>query len=241
MDNEGSNLERLDGFVQCFFLAQIIGLGLIIGVFYWSIAFGGGFSLSGAALFNWHPLLMTIGMIYLCGNAILTFRAFRNLHKIKLKLIHSSINGVALVFIVLGAVAVLANHIESGIANFYSIHSWVGLTAVLLYVAQAVIGFIAFLIPGLASPTKAKLLPYHVYVGHAVFVIGSVAAVSGINEKAVFKMPNTYSELGSEAVLLNLLGLLFVAFAAVVTYISTNVFYKRYSHPEDSELLAKTS
>lgn len=68
MDTERSNLEQLDGFVQCFFVAQIVGLALIVGVFYWCIAFGGGFSLSGAGLFNWHPLLMTIGMIYLLGN-----------------------------------------------------------------------------------------------------------------------------------------------------------------------------
>ena len=60
--------ERLDGFVQYFFLAQIVGLALILGIFYWSIAFAGGFSLSGDGLFNWHPLLMTIGMIYLMGN-----------------------------------------------------------------------------------------------------------------------------------------------------------------------------
>lgn len=242
METERSNLEQLDGFVQCFFVAQIVGLALILGVFYWCIAFGGGFSLSGAALFNWHPLLMTIGMIYLLGNGILTFRAFRNLHKNSLKLVHTSINSVALVFIVVGAVAVLANHLESNLGNFYSLHSWVGLVAVVLYLCQAVIGFIAYLIPGLVTlPTKAKLMPYHVYIGHAVFVIGTAAAVSGINEKAFFVLPNTYSELGSQAILLNVLGLLFVAFAAIVTYISTNIGYKRYAHPEDSELLAKSS
>lgn len=65
---EDTNLERLDGFVQWYFAAQIIGLATVVAMFYWCFAFGGGFALSGGALFNWHPLLMTIGMIYLLGN-----------------------------------------------------------------------------------------------------------------------------------------------------------------------------
>ena len=41
--------------------------------------------------FNWHPLLMTLGMIYLYGNGILMYRMFRNERKRKLKLIHAGI------------------------------------------------------------------------------------------------------------------------------------------------------
>lgn len=65
---EDTELEKLDGFVRYYVTAQILGLLSVVGVFYWCFAYGGGFALSGSALFNWHPLFMTIGMLYLLGN-----------------------------------------------------------------------------------------------------------------------------------------------------------------------------
>ena len=39
--------------------------------------------------FNWHPLLMTVSMIYLYGTGILLYRVFRNEKKRTLKLAHA--------------------------------------------------------------------------------------------------------------------------------------------------------
>ena len=39
--------------------------------------------------FNWHPLLLTISLIYLYGNGILIYRIGRNERKSRLKLAHA--------------------------------------------------------------------------------------------------------------------------------------------------------
>lgn len=47
----------------------------------------------------------------------------------------------------------------------------------------------------------------------------------------------TYSELPSEALLINMIGLLIVIFAALVVYLATNRQFKRIPLPEDAILL----
>lgn len=66
MENE--KLEKLDFFVQLYVAAHVVGLLSILLIFYWCVSFAGGFGLSGAPLFQWHPLFMSIGLIYLMGN-----------------------------------------------------------------------------------------------------------------------------------------------------------------------------
>ncbi|KAK7583686.1 hypothetical protein V9T40_004649 [Parthenolecanium corni] len=169
------------------------------------------------------------------------FRVFRHKHKYTLKLMHAATNAVGLVFTLLAALAVLINHNQSNIPNYYSMHSWVGLLAVSLYLLQAIISIAAFLLNAVSNPTKAFLLPFHIYFGHVIFVLGIAAAISGINEKAIFKLGDEYSKLGNEAVLLNFTGILFILFGIIVVYISTNIHYKRYPRPEDNQLLDRST
>ena len=57
----------------------------------WTGHFLGGFAgQSEPSLeFNWHPLLLTISLIYLYGNGILIYRIGRNERKSRLKLAHA--------------------------------------------------------------------------------------------------------------------------------------------------------
>lgn len=66
MENE--QLERLDFFIPLYAAAHVVGVLSILLIFYWCFSFAGGFGLSGAPLFQWHPLFMAIGLIYLMGN-----------------------------------------------------------------------------------------------------------------------------------------------------------------------------
>lgn len=53
-------------------------------------------------------------------------------------------------------------------ANLYSLHSFLGLSALILYGANYLIGFSSFLlysVLGLSEETKSKILPIHVLLG----------------------------------------------------------------------------
>uniref|UniRef100_J3N3W9 Cytochrome b561 domain-containing protein n=1 Tax=Oryza brachyantha TaxID=4533 RepID=J3N3W9_ORYBR len=93
-------------------------------------------------------------------------------------------------FIILGSevgiYAAFKFHNESGIANLYSLHSWVGLGTICLYGVQWVFGFITFFFPG-ASPTlRRATLPWHVRSGLLVYILALLAAELGFLEKLTF-------------------------------------------------------
>ena len=191
--------------------------------------------------FNWHPLLMTIGMIYLYGNGmlnhmvllvafltfvswffsgILMYRMFRNERKRKLKLLHAGIMIAVFFLTVIALKAVFDSHnlkpcakpSEEGdfcpIPNLYSLHSWMGLITVILFLFQVnmsfknliselqfhfwlfqwLAGLVTFLFPGLASHLRSSYMPVHVFFGLMIFVSACATALLGITEKAIFKL-----------------------------------------------------
>lgn len=56
--------------------------------------------------------------------------------KLMMKLIHAGLNLLALIFAVISLVAVFDFHNAAKIPNMYSLHSWLGLVAVILYCLQ---------------------------------------------------------------------------------------------------------
>lgn len=235
------NRENLKGFMGLLILTQVIGLVAVIMVAVWTVHYKGGFAWrSNPGLeFNWHPLLMTVGMIFLFANSILIYRSLRNLKKKQLKLIHAGIHFTVVILVLISSVAVLDSHNlakPNPIPNLYSLHSWVGLTAVLIFILQWIVGFLAFLYPGFPNSLRASIMPFHVFLGLFAFVCSIAAALMGITEKTLFTLHN-YSDLPGEGVLVNFIGLFFVIFAALVVYVATEPKFKRYPRPEDGVLL----
>lgn len=64
--------ENLEGFKPLTILMQIIGATLIILVIIWCGNYRGGFAWNSnpELEFNWHPLLMVIGFVFLYANGI---------------------------------------------------------------------------------------------------------------------------------------------------------------------------
>jgi cytochrome b-561 len=52
------------------------------------------------------------------------------------KLIHLGLHAIALILGSVGIAAAFKNHNESGIANLYSLHSWLGIGVIFLYGIQ---------------------------------------------------------------------------------------------------------
>jgi len=224
-----------------YLILQLIGCTLIILMFCWVFIYLDGLSWSATPKiqFNWHPLLMTIGMIYLYGNSILVYRGVRNARKRSLKLSHASIFGAIMFLVLIASWAVYDSHVLNTppIPNLYSLHSWIGLIAVIFFVLQWLGGFFSFLYPIISAQQRESFMPTHIYFGLAGYIMAIAAALLGLCEKAVFKLGANYSALPNEAVIINTIGLLIVAFAALVVYLATHRPFKRLPLPEDSILL----
>ncbi|KAH8365616.1 hypothetical protein KR093_002738 [Drosophila rubida] len=242
----GNNKSTMDpaliNFKVLYVLTQLCGLTMIVLVGTWiGQHYGGlGGSSNPKLEFNWHPLFMTIGFIYLYGNSILVYRGFRTTRKKTLKLTHAGIHMAAFVLTVIALKTVFDSHnlADPPIPNMYSLHSWLGLSAVIIFCLQYAAGFMAFLVPGMRENYKIALMPLHIYFGLFGFVLAIASAVMGLTEKAIFSLGANYSTLPAAGVLANIIGVLYVIFGALVVYLATEPAYKRKPLPEDTALLA---
>ncbi|XP_017064635.1 plasma membrane ascorbate-dependent reductase CYBRD1 isoform X1 [Drosophila eugracilis] len=246
----GSGKANMDpaliNFKVLYVLTQLCGLTMIVLVGTWiGQHFGGLGGTSNPKLeFNWHPLFMTIGFIYLYGNSILIYRGFRTTRKKTLKLTHAGIHMAAFILTVIALKTVFDSHnlANPPIPNMYSLHSWLGLSAVIIFSLQYVAGFVAFLAPGLRENYRVAMMPLHIYFGLFGFVLAIASAVMGLTEKAIFALQNpAYSTLPPAGVLANVIGVLYVVFGALVVYLATEPSYKRKPIPEDTALLNSSS
>ncbi|XP_032575866.1 cytochrome b reductase 1 isoform X1 [Drosophila sechellia] len=246
----GSGKTNMDpaliNFKVLYVLTQLCGLTMIVLVATWiGQHFGGLAGTSNPGVeFNWHPLFMTIGFIYLYGNSILIYRGFRTTRKKTLKLTHAGIHMGAFILTVIALKTVFDSHnlANPPIPNMYSLHSWLGLSAVIIFSLQYVAGFVAFLAPGLRENYRIAMMPLHIYFGLFGFVLAIASALMGITEKAIFAIKTpAYSTLPPAGVLANVIGVLYVVFGALVVYLATEPSYKRKPIPEDTALLNSSS
>ena len=84
--------QDLRGLRPGFIVSQVVGVSMVILMSIWTGHFMGGFTgQSNPGLeFNWHPLLLTISLVYLYGNGILIYRLGRNERKSRLKVAHAT-------------------------------------------------------------------------------------------------------------------------------------------------------
>ena len=180
-------------------MLEVVGVGLVVMMSIWTGHFLGGFAgQSDPKLeFNWHPLLLTISLIYLYGNGILIYRLARNERKSKLKVAHATVMGSATVLACFGIKAAWDSHSLASppLPHSYSLHSWCGLLTIILATAQWSLGLVTFLWPGLASHLRSFFLPIHIFVGLTIFIMACATALMGITEKAIFSLGDQYKVL----------------------------------------------
>lgn len=212
-------------------LIEIFGLIMITLCAVWSQIYLDGYSVATPKqIFNYHPLLMTIGMLFLNANGILIYRTTRWLRFQRQKLIHFVVQLSALVVSLIGVYAVFHFHNAEGIPNLYSLHSWLGITAVSGFTFSLFAAFFSFLYPGIDPVYRRLVLPFHIFGGTANIVLTAAVAITGLTEKAIFSLKTPgmeYKDLPSPAVLINLLGLTIVVFTTLVVWLVTKPEFKR--------------
>ncbi|CAG0905490.1 unnamed protein product [Darwinula stevensoni] len=240
MDQSESELKR---FMSGLTLAECVGFVIIILTIVWLQYYRGGFAWSSdyKVMFNWHPLLMILSMIFLYANVMLVYRTFRHERKKKLKLVHAGLFLVIFVMAVIGLSAVFNVHNTAGTPNMYSLHSWLGICTMVLFACQWLCGLLSFLFPGVRHALRAWYLPVHTFFGMVVFILASCTVLMGLLEKAIFtlndKTDTPYQFLPREAVVVNVMGILVALFAGLVIFLVGNPVFKRLSLPEDEMLL----
>ncbi|KAL1342513.1 hypothetical protein HN51_029064 [Arachis hypogaea] len=200
------------------YVVHVLGLVAIILVLVWNIHFRGGLAWDADnknLIFNLHPVLMILGLIFLGGEAIISYKSLPLKKEVK-KVIHLTLHAIALALGIFGICAAFKNHNESGIANLYSLHSWLGIAVISLYGIQWLYGFVIFFFPGGTPAIRRESLPWHVLFGLFVYVLAIGTASLGFLEKLTFLENSGLAKYGSEALLVNFTAVITILFGAFV-------------------------
>ncbi|GIL75477.1 hypothetical protein Vretimale_8111 [Volvox reticuliferus] len=178
-------------------------------------------------IFNWHPILMTLGIVVLMAEALLSYQApiLPGLARATRKRIHWGCHMAAGLCLALGLVAVVQSHRlkrPNPMPDWYSPHSFLGLTALAIMGLQVLVGMYSYGWPKLSLSNRMALGPLHRFWGMAAWLAGLGAIASGLQEKVTFihmKKPLTGKELHGLVVRLPAIVMpLLVVLAALVLY-----------------------
>ncbi|KAJ4961536.1 hypothetical protein NE237_021446 [Protea cynaroides] len=191
--------------------ARISGLVVAGLVLTWALAFKTSFFPRSSSHEDYiyavlHPLLMVIGFILISGEAILVHRWLPGSRNLK-KSVHLSMQGVALASGLFGIWTKF--HRRNGIvANFYSLHSWMGLICVFLFGFQWLMGFLSFWHTGEVRTTRLRVLPWHVFLGLYTYGLAVATAETGLLEKlTLLQTKRNLLKHSPESMVVNSLGL----------------------------------
>ncbi|OVA05049.1 Cytochrome b561 [Macleaya cordata] len=163
-----------------------------------------------------HPVLMVIGLILVNGEGMLSYKTVSGTKNFR-KVVHLTLQFLALTLSLIGVWAAIKFHNEKGIDNFYSLHSWLGLACLFLFGIQWAAGFATFWFPGGKRSSRAVLMPWHVFFGIYIYALAVATAATGILEKATFLQTNqVISRYSTESMLVNSLGILIVILGGFV-------------------------
>lgn len=176
-------------------VAHVFAILVVVLTSRWVSQLGGLSWQKGHAklVFNWHPLLMILAFCFMTVSS-LSFRyhhyQLMGVSRTTSKLLHGVGWAVAAVCMVVGVVAAFMSHndrVSGFIANLYSLHSWVGIAVLLLYMIQFSVGVGAFAVPNYYSATsKAKILQVHAFFGPILYLSVMLTILLGIQEKEGF-------------------------------------------------------
>lgn len=182
-------------------LARSSALIVLILVGHWVSTYLGGVASSPKELpdgsndtngiFNWHPILMTLGFVIFMTEAVLAYKApwSTSFSRATRKLIHWVLHSCAALSICFGLLAVFNSHnlkLPVPMPNLYSAHSYLGIFTVALAAFQFLLGLAAYLWPKFSLSTRVALGPVHRFLGMSTWALGMATIATGVQEKTTF-------------------------------------------------------
>ncbi|KAG8652278.1 hypothetical protein MANES_06G073500v8 [Manihot esculenta] len=160
---------------------------------------------------------MVIGFILISGEAILVHRWLPGSRSLK-KSVHLCLQGVALASGIFGIWTKFQGR-DGIVANFFSLHSWMGLICICLFGAQWLMGFLSFWQRGEMRAVRVKVLPWHIFVGLYTYGLAVATAETGLLEKLTFLQTNrNVSKRCPESMIVNCLGLSLALLSGMVIF-----------------------
>ena len=112
------------------------------------------------------------------------------------------------------------------IPHLFSLHSWLGLTTMVMMASQLILGLCIFLFPCAPSRLRAQYRHLHVFFGLGFLLLATAASLVGLTEEALFSLADQYPQLPGKGILLNLIGLFLTIFTSTVVFIATKQSFK---------------
>ena len=244
-------MEYLDqaAFWYAFGAAELTGIILVIWMGYWRGVLHDGFAWEGDSKkqFNWHPFLLTIGLLFFYGNGMMIYRVFRNAQKKTLKVLHAAIMLASFLLMTIALKAVfnsnnynnydsngkkLKKGVYDPLPNMNTLHSWMGIITALLFTMQWVVGFTMFLAPiTIAANIKAFYLSIHHWFGLFIFALVCATVLTGVSEEELYRKFDQRED--PEGVMMNITSLLVIIFGCLIIFLSVYNKYKRMPLPEE--------
>ncbi|KJH47388.1 cytochrome b561 [Dictyocaulus viviparus] len=128
---------------------------------------------------NLHGMLMSIGFVFLQGEALLSYRLYRYDNDILSKCIHSVFHVLSLSFCITAFIVMILQRSYHGQNHFTTFHSWIGIAVIFLYIMQSLFGFINFLLSVISEEVRGNFLPLHQTLGSLLFTVSIVQAAIG--------------------------------------------------------------
>lgn len=223
-------------------LSRISSLIVFILLVYIVISYWSGFEWSAEHEFNYHPPFMILALLVLPVQAVLIYRISPTHNHYTNKLIHTAIHSSSIILLITGLIAVIQSHNDNNIENWYSLHSWIGITTIILFSMNYTAGLITFLYPGLTQSIRKTLVPYHAFIGITV-VCGSVCAiVTGLQERSTGRIQEGVNRTDTEITLINTAAIMTILTLVCILYALTSVnghdkTRKINTHEDETRLL----
>lgn len=197
----------------------------------WMSGYEGGYnwdnttvgSYAGANRLNIHPLVMVLGAIVCFTEGVLAWSLPFGSHRVKKLAVHFPFLAAGLTLVLYGLGTIITHKQAIGDKHFYSIHSWIGIITIALFVFNALGGIVMFLLPelfGANFPVKAEkrggVVPYHAIAGVLIACFSVLSVITGVNNYSYYagdqanSSPNVLGNFVAIAAILYLL--LFVSY-----------------------------
>ncbi|KAI6240436.1 Cytochrome b561 domain-containing protein [Aphelenchoides fujianensis] len=191
--------------------------------------------------FKFHPICMALGMFFLNGEALMSFRALKAYPRYLIKALHAALHGVSVLIAIGGIKAVRDSHyfhknaegVHDPLPANQSLHAWMGASLATLYLLVWIGSMFLFYFPLTPGHVRAMALPYHRLGGIFSFVFATSTVGLGVLERLSWGLDCNSSGFCAESWLVRLFVAAVLLYAASVLSIVLSPYWTQ-------KLVAKT-